>query len=323
LYYLSYPACELRRITNDLLTYGNYGLGITSDSTALTADIWESSAQIWTIGADGDTGGANRLSLGNDDGAHGIAPLPDGRIAYVARTGDEYDIWIAKEDGTGAKPLTADSFSQGEMSATPDGRYLVFTSDRAGGSHLFRIEMDGSNFQQLTFGDAHDAAPDCSPDGNWVAYASTSDGMTTLWKVPVEGGSPVQLTDYESVSPAFSPDAKLISCILPADGKLKQGSIAVVTAEGGAPVNRFGVLPYAFFYRSARWTPDGQALVFTKTENHVINLWQQPLKGGSPLRLTNFKADSIFNFTYSRDGKRIILSRGRVVVNVVLIKDFT
>jgi Tol biopolymer transport system component len=304
------------------LSYGNYGLGITSDSTALTADVWESSAQVWTIGADGETVGASQLTLGNDDGARGIASLPDGRIAYVARTNDEYDIWTAREDGSGGKALTADSFSEGDISATPDGRYLVYTSDRAGGSHLFRIETDGSGLKQLTFGDAHDSAPDCSPDGNWVAYASTSDGKTTLWKVPVEGGGPVQLTDYEAIAPAFSPDGKLISCILPASAKMTKASIAVVTAEGGAPVSRFEVLPFAFIYNTARWTPDGQALVFPRTENHVINLWQQPVKDGPPRRLTTFNADTIFNFTYTHDGRHIILSRGRVVINVVLIKNF-
>lgn len=322
LYYLSYPACEVRRITNDLLTYGNYGLGITSDSAALTADVWESSAQVWTIGADGGAGRASQLTLGDDDGRQGIASLRDGRIAYVARTNDEYDIWTAKEDGTGARPLTADSFSEGDISATPDGRYLVFISDRVGGSHLFRIETDGAGLKQLTFGDAHDSAPDCSPDGNWVAFASTSDGKTTLWKVPVEGGSPVQLTDYESTSPAFSPDGTMISCILPAGGRVTQGSIAVVTAEGGAPVSRFKVLPFAFVYPSARWRLDGQALVFRRTENHVDNLWQQPLQNGPPRQLTTFAADQIFSFRYSHDGRRLILSRGRVVVNVVLITNF-
>lgn len=155
-----------------------------------------------------------------------------------------------------------------------------------------------------------------------MAYASTSEGKTTLWKVPVEGGNPVRLTDYESVAPAFSGDGKLISCILPAGGKMKQASIAVLNAEGGAPVSKFEALPFAFFYRSARWTRDGGALVFPLTENHVINLWQQPLKNRPPIPLTTFNADVIFNFTYSQDGKRIILSRGRLVVNVVLIKNF-
>jgi len=38
--------------------------------------------------------------------------------------------------------------------------------------------------------------------------------------------------------------------------------------------------------------------------------------------LTTFNADTIFNFTYTHDGRHIILSRGRVVINVVLIKNF-
>jgi hypothetical protein len=52
------------------------------------------------------------------------------------------------------------------------------------------------------------------------------------------------------------------------------------------------------------------------------NLWKQPVAGGAPEQLTNFKTDSIFNFTYSHDGKRIILSRGQSIVNVVLIRNF-
>ena len=35
------------------------------------------------------------------------------------------------------------------MSATPDGCYLFFVSDRAGGNHLFRMNQDSSGLKQL------------------------------------------------------------------------------------------------------------------------------------------------------------------------------
>jgi Tol biopolymer transport system component/DNA-binding winged helix-turn-helix (wHTH) protein len=321
-YYLSYPGSEVRRITNDLLTYGNYGLGITADQSVLVVDIWERAAQLWIIDADGGTESAKQLTLGNDDGARGISSLADGRIAYVARTGDQYDIWTVKQDGTEAKPLTANSFSQGRMAATPDGRYLVFTSDRGGGSHLFRMETDGSDLQQLTFGVAGDSAPDCSPDSKWVAYESTSGGKTTLWKVPLGGGTPLRLTDYESVAPSFSPDGQMVSCVLPAPSRTRQAGISIISADGGAPLKTFEVLTFAWVYNNPRWTPDGQALVFLKTENHIVNLWRQPLNGGPAQPLTNFKSDQIFDYSYTRDGKSIILARGEVVVNVAMIKHF-
>jgi Tol biopolymer transport system component/DNA-binding winged helix-turn-helix (wHTH) protein len=321
-YYLSYPGSETRRITNDLLSYGNYGLGITADKSAMVVDIWEFLTQLWIIDADGDTSDARQLTLGSDDGAHGLSSLADGRIAYVTRTGDEYDIWTVKQDGTEAKPLTADPFSQAKVSATSDGRYLVFASDRAGSSHVFRMEIDGSDLKQLTFGDASETAPDCSPDSKWVVYESTSGGQTTLWKVLIVGGTPSRLTDYESMAPSFSPDSQMVSCVLPASGRMRQSDIAIISAEGGRPLKTFEVLPFGHGYNNSKWTPDGRALVFPKTEKNVMNLWEQPLAGGPLRRLTNFKSDSIFNFSFARDGKYIILARGRAVVNVAMIKHF-
>jgi Tol biopolymer transport system component len=239
----------------------------------------------------------------------------------VARDGGEDDLWTIKEDSTVARPLTADSFREKDVAASPDGGQLVFASDRAGGSHIFRADADGTDPKQITFGEARDRTPDFSADGRWVVYASSKDDRTTVWKVAVEGGTPIRLTDYECIAPNSSPDGKLISCIIPAESRAKQGGLALIPAKGGAPIKTFDIVQ-GWSYLSARWTPDGTALTFHKTENQVVNLWKQPLTGGPPVRLTNFKSDVIFNYAFTRDGKRIILSRGQVNINVVLIRDF-
>jgi Tol biopolymer transport system component/DNA-binding winged helix-turn-helix (wHTH) protein len=322
LYHLSYPEGTVRRLTSGVQGLGSYGLGITSDSRLLVADSYESSAQLWLVGSNGDTTRAIRLTTGDYDGRRGLAGLPDGRIVYVAREGGEYDFWTIKEDGTEAKPLTADSFFDREVATTPDGRYLVFTSDRDGSTHIFRADRDGSRPQQLTFGQAQTNMPDSSPDGRWVVYASTQNEKTTIWKVSIEGGTPVQLTDYECVAPNYSPDGKFISCIVPAESVAQKGSIAVVSAGGGPPIKSFKVVPFSWSYLSVRWTPDGQALIFRDSESLVTNLWKQPLAGGPPSQLTDFKTEIIFNYAFSRATQRLILSRGQTLSNVVLIRDF-
>lgn len=322
LYYLDYPKGEAHQLTAGVQGYGNYGLGITADGATLVADGWESSFQIWTVGADGDAGGANRLTTGIDDGSSGIAILADGRIAYVSRTGDDLDLWTTKPDGADAKPLTADSFDERDVTATADGRYLVFASDRAGRAHLFRLDTDGSNLKQLTFGDGSDATPDVAPDGKWVVYTSRSGDKSTIWKVPIEGGAPIQLTDYHSIEPGFSPDGRLISCILPTSSKVERGSLAIIHADGGPPIKTFQVVQFAHYYVTPRWSLDGQAVVYTEKQNGVGNLWKQPLAGGTPEQLTNFKTDLISNFAFSRDGKSIVLARGPKGAYVVLIRDF-
>jgi Tol biopolymer transport system component/DNA-binding winged helix-turn-helix (wHTH) protein len=320
-YYVSYPEGEARYITNDLGGFGSYGLGITENGKVLVAESWQRSAQLWTVGADGDISHATQLTTGDDDGEGGIAALPDGTIVYVARGGGTYDLWKIKADGTDPRPLTADSFHEQEVAASPDGRYLAFASDRTGSNHIFLTDADGMNPKQLTFGDARDGSPDFSPDSRWLVYASSANDKTTVWKVAIEGGTPIRLTDYQCIAPNFSPDGKFISCVIPSESRAKLGSVAVIRAEGGPPIKTFEVIQ-GWSYLRSRWIADGTALIFHKTENQIVNLWKQPLTGGPPSRLTDFKSDVIFNYTLTPDGRRIILARGQVSINVVLIRDF-
>ncbi len=74
-------------------------------------------------------------------------------------------------------------------------------------------------------------------------------------------------------------------------------------------------------YGSAtHWTPDGRALLYI--DDHLANIWSQPVDGGKPMQLTNLQGDQIFRFDYSPDGKWLALARGRMTDDVILIRDF-
>lgn len=323
LYMMDYPSGAVRRITNDLESYGNYGLGITADAKTLVADIFETKSEIWRVDAKGDTSKAVRLTSGTTDGQTGVAAFPDGRIAYVFRTHKSLEIRTANEDGGETQTLTTDSFMQQDVAVSPDGRYLFFDSDQTGGSHIFRMNADdGSEVTQLTFGSTWDSQPNVSPDGSWVIYTSWDGMRNTIWKVSAAGGAAIQLTDYESGSPVVSPDGKSIACVLPSNSRAKFGNIVIISAEGGQPQKSFPVLPFRFGFPIIRWTPDGKAVVFIKGKKGVFNLWQQPISGERQQQLTNFPSDNIWNFAYSTDGKHLFLSRGQHFVDAVLIKNF-
>ncbi|MFS8086178.1 MAG: hypothetical protein ACMG6H_11165 [Acidobacteriota bacterium] len=53
----------------------------------------------------------------------------------------------------------------------------------------------------------------------------------------------------------------------------------------------------------------------------VTNIWSQPIDGGPPKQLTDFKSDLIFRFDWSRDGKWLAVARGNISSDVVLIND--
>jgi dipeptidyl aminopeptidase/acylaminoacyl peptidase len=130
----------------------------------------------------------------------------------------------------------------------------------------------------------------------------------------------VQLTNgYHSSNPDISPDGKSIAFVYQPDPR-GQFSFAIMSSQGG-PVSKIFRLPDTWSLWSLSWAPDGRALTFIDSRKGVDNLWNQPVAGGAAKQLTSFKADGIFNFAWSRDG-RLVLARGALASDVVMISNF-
>ena len=210
-------------------------------------------------------------------------------------------------------PLTANAGTNGQPTISPDGRYIIFSSDRTGAQHLWRMEVETGNQKQLT--DNPDVSPDCSPDGRWVVYSSSAN-KETIWKVGIDGGQPRQLTEKLSLSPAISPNGKQIVCFYLEDQN-SPVKLAIIPFQGGPPVK---TLPLAGqLGTNLAWTTDGSAVVYVLTSGGVSNLWAQPINGTPPKQLTDFTSERIFRFAFSRDGKQLALSRGTQTSDVILI----
>src|SRR5262249_56891178 len=183
------------------------------------------------------------------------------------------------QDGSQKKQLTIDPPFLEDVSGPSDGRYLVFASNRAGSSHLFRVNSDGTDLRQLTKGESREFELQCSPDGRWVVYSSQSVAAGRiedfkLWRISAEGGPPVRLTDHEAKVPRFSPDGKWISYVH-LDG-FAGWLVDVIPAEGGPPVKTFVPPRTADLDAGCRWAPDGSGLVYIVKGNTFDNLWVQP-----------------------------------------------
>jgi serine/threonine protein kinase/Tol biopolymer transport system component len=316
---ISYPEGEAHTITNDLNAYHNASL--TADSSALVTVLADTTSNVWAAPT-GEWAGARQLTSGKENGGSegGTTWTPDGKIVYRSRAGGNPDIWIMDADGHNQKQLTDDAYYERSPSVTPDGRYVVFDSSRSGTQQLWRVDIDGSNLKQLTTGTGA-FTPNCSPDGKWVVYGSFGSSGFIIWKVSIDGGEPVQVTNKFAYLPAISPDGKLIACYL-LDQQTRVTKIALLPFEGGDPVKLFDLPQTANRVESVRWTPDGRGVTYINTRGIVSNIWLQPIDGGPPKQLTDFKTDRIFSFDWSRDGKWLACSRGVVDSDVVLIKDF-
>jgi eukaryotic-like serine/threonine-protein kinase len=325
---LSYPDCEIRRVTNDLNNYSS--LSISADSKNLVAVQSVYNSGIWIAPFDDLTSGRQITSGSGSDGAMGLTWTPDGKIVYSTRLDDKYDIWTIDSEGNNQNQLTSDSGINVEPVVSPDGQFIVFVSNRSGKFQLWRMNIDGSNPVQLT-NTTGGRLPKIFTDGKWIVYQSLfldKDGYpenNSIYKVSIEGGTPVQIVESPSSQPDVSPDGKYIAFF-------SAKSISIIPFGGGEPQTileipkvhlhanmelRTFVNRMPFFH----WLPDSSGLVFVKFENGEGSIWKILLNRKIPERISDFDANVNY-FDWSKDGKKLAYPKfGVAMNNVVMISN--
>jgi hypothetical protein len=185
------------------------------------------------------------------------------------------------------------------------------------------MDRDGSNPRQLTPDGPESTWAQVTPDSRFVVYQHVNAAMKiTAWRLPIDGGAPAELTDKISLRPTISPDGKWIACWRFGEQPDPNTRLAVFPAEGGEAVKSFGLSPNAMagWDSAIKWEPDGAALTYVDQPGGVGNIVRQPVDGGKPATLTDFKEHQIFSFDWLRDG-RLVSSRGFRASDAVLIKE--
>jgi Tol biopolymer transport system component/DNA-binding winged helix-turn-helix (wHTH) protein len=318
-YYLSVTDGQSRRISTDGSRYQSASLGLTTDN-ALLAVPHKRLSQIWVMDADGNARTAVQLTNGQLDGPSGIAPLPDGRVGYVSRVGEDLTLWVMNPDGSDQHQIGLAMPLVEELRATPDGRFFIFSARRDGFSHLYRIDTNGRDLRQLTVGESDEISSTISPDSKSVYYfAGVRDRerrKTYLRKISIDGGETVNLKEMDNdLVPELSPDGKLIASL--AGGKLR-----ILSSSDGALVRSVEADKLAHPWGGAKWTTDGESLIYLVPRGNTSNLWVQAVSGSAPRQLTTFPRGSVYEYAFSRDGKKLYVAHGYQIRDAVLIKNF-
>lgn len=151
----------------------------------------------WTI-AVADKDGANFTLFGEGTSPHWS---PDGKRLVFQRevNGTNHLFTVDADTGTGLVQITTGTSDNKFPAFSPDGRYIVFQSNRGwegkGGAqaNLFLIKPDGTGLTQLTSGDVIAAQPDWGED-DWIYFTSDQAGNFDIWRLKPVG-------EFASVAP--------------------------------------------------------------------------------------------------------------------------
>nr|BCX00419.1 MAG: bifunctional TolB-family protein/amidohydrolase [Bacteroidota bacterium] len=193
---------------------------------------------------------------------------PDGKTIVFELLGDLYTVPIT---GGRARPLTRGMAFDSQPRYSPDGRRIVFVSDRDGAENLWILDLVRGDTIQLTEGrnDRYES-PAWTPDGRYIVVSKGSRPFTPtkLWLYHIDGGSGIPLIrepeNLRTVGAAVSPDGRYIwfaqrtgtwqyNAILP------QYQLAVYDRQTGRTYVRSSRYGSAF---RPTLSPDGRWLVY-------------------------------------------------------------
>ncbi|HTI03814.1 MAG TPA: amidohydrolase family protein [Gemmatimonadales bacterium] len=120
---------------------------------------------------------------------------PDGHTIVFELLGDLYTMPIA---GGTATRLTSGPAFDSQPRYSPDGKQIVFLSDRNGSENVWICDADGRNTKAVTKGDRNlYASPEWTPDGQYIVVSKTQMPLGSsyeLWLIHKDGGSGVSIT---------------------------------------------------------------------------------------------------------------------------------
>ena len=199
--------------------------------------------------------GARMQRLSDEVVADGYVDCtPDGaRCAAEARVDGRKRIVFFDQAGKRTGMVASDQGDDADPTFSPDGRTLLFRSNRAGHWDIYRGDADGANPVQLTKDASNDSASrheyggegpaHFSPDGTRIAWMRKFPGRGyDVWVMDADGSDAKNLTESHTGSdayPSFSPDGRSIAFDSDRDG----GNEIYVMAADGSAVRRITISP--------------------------------------------------------------------------------
>jgi DNA-binding beta-propeller fold protein YncE len=225
------------------------------------------------------------------------------RIVFGSDRGGLFGLYVARADGSQARRLTAPVLSTTGMFVDynsphffPNGKEVLFISDRTGHNEIYVIDVNGTHQRQLTHTSStvSNFIAAISPDGETIVFASDRTGHFELFTMTAAGGSVRQLTHTaagtSNLAPAFSPDGKRIVF-----ASTRTGHYEIFTmSNGGTGIRQVTHTASTAANLDPSFSPDGRKIVFYGSGSGHFEIYSVD-SSGSHLRQITHTATTVTN----------------------------
>ncbi|HEY7305460.1 MAG TPA: winged helix-turn-helix domain-containing protein [Bryobacteraceae bacterium] len=247
---------------------------------------------LWRVTTSG-AGKPVRFS-GAGENAYGVAISPRGQQMVYGQRNESRNLWrIPLRPSVGLEPVRVTMTTKRDTWAqySPDGRRIVFESDRSGVHEIWVCEANGSNAFQLTnFGKGWSGSPRWSPDGLDVAFDSNVAGSWDIYLIRIQGGPATRLTTNQATDaiPNWSQDGSWIYFTSNRTGRYEIWKIKPDGSSERQVTTTGGMI--------AVGSPDGKYLYYKNKEGEG-EIWRMPMGNGAPSQLLNSVMGRLFTVT--------------------------
>jgi tricorn protease len=244
------------------------------------------------------------------------AVSPDGKSMVFEWIGD---LWTASTNGGEAMRVEQNPAREACPLFSPDGKRIVFSSDRTGSMQIFSIPATGGGATQHTHHTEGNELECLSPDGTHAMVRGTREHAgfrsTRLLSIDLTRDSREQrLFDASAESASYSPDGKRILFCRGGEQLYRKGykgSRASQIWQYDISSKRFDpMVAEETESRSPVWQSDGKGCFFVSSKNGTSNLWVKRYDSPTPQALAHFTGDGIVLRAPSADGTTFVFQQG-------------
>lgn len=188
---------------------------------------------------------------------------------------------------------------------SPDGKRIVFESNRSGKWQIYTINQNGSGLRKITKGNYDNRLPDWRPKQRSkpkILYVSENNHQQDVFSIDAAGSNRKKLTasDADESAAVISPDGEKIAYV---HKKGSDSEIYLMNKDGSEKIN---LTKNKSKDDAPMFSSDGKYISFGSNRSGRWQIYVMKTDGSGLRRLTNHSYDDFAPATFSPDDSKLI-----------------